>query len=105
MIAMMDAMGDLAHRFKGSGGGTFGNSYLPYSSFSGLSGNPLSPYAFPGGAMPGTGWPYGLPLQSPVPGLSKLPEAGGLPFNPLPSQPAPSVSPVDGIWVIYFPLS
>jgi hypothetical protein len=94
MIAMMDAMGDLAHRFKGTGNWSLGSSYRPYSSLYGRSGYPYSLYSLPGGGLP-----YGMPLHSPAPHLGGPPAAGALPFtSPLP-QPQPSVSPVDGIWL------
>ncbi|MEJ2452975.1 MAG: hypothetical protein P8103_02305 [Candidatus Thiodiazotropha sp.] len=99
MLTMMDAMGDLAHRFKGSGNWSLGSGYTPYSSLSGLSGYPRYLNSLPGGGLPGGGWPYGMPLQSPVPGLGGFPSQGGFPLNTIPYQSAPSVSPVDGIWV------
>jgi hypothetical protein len=99
MLAMMDTMGDLAHRFKGNGNWSLGSGYTPYGSLNGLSGYPRNLYALPGGGLPGAGWPYGAPLQSPVPGLGGFPAQGGLPLNTLPYQSVPSVSPVDGIWV------
>ncbi len=99
MLAMMDAMGDLAHRFKGSSNWSLGSGYTPHSSLYGLSGYPLNLHSLPGGGLPGAGWPYGVPLQSPVPGLGGFPAQGGPPLNTLPYQTLPSVSPVDGIWV------
>jgi hypothetical protein len=95
MIAMMDTMGDLAHRFKSNGNWSLGNSYSPYSSLNGLSGYPLNYYSLPGSGFPGTG----LPMQSPVPGFGALPAQNGLPLASPFSQPQPSLSPVDGIWV------
>jgi hypothetical protein len=99
MLAMMDTMGDLAHRFKGNGNWSLGNSYSPYSSLNGLSGYPLNYYAMPGNGFPGTGLPYGLPLQSPTPGFGGLPGQSGVPLASPFNQPQPNLSPVDGIWV------
>ncbi len=94
MLAMMDTMGDLAHRFKGNGNWSLGNSYSPYSSLNGLSGYPLNYYT-----MPGSGLPNGLPLQSPSPGFGGLPGQSGFPLASPFNQPQPNLSPVDGIWV------
>ncbi|MGD8910096.1 MAG: hypothetical protein PVI92_12200 [Chromatiales bacterium] len=92
MITMMDAMGDLAHRFKGTGNWSLGDSYRPNRSRYGFSRYPYNLYS-----LPGNGLPYGLPLQSPAPNLGGPPAPGALPFNsPLHK---PSVSPVDGIWL------
>jgi hypothetical protein len=90
MIAMMDAMGDLALRFKGTGNGPLGSSYRPYSSLYGRSGYPYGLYS-----PPGSGSPYGMPLHSMAPNPGGLPAPGAQPFT----SPPPSVSPVDGIWL------
>jgi hypothetical protein len=91
MIAMMDAMGDLAHRFKGTGNGAIGSSY---GSLYGLSGYPYSLYS-----LPGSGLPYGMPLHSPVPNPAGLPALGAPPFTSPLNQARPRVSSVDGIWL------
>ena len=91
MIAMMDTMGDLAHEFKGKSNWSFGNSYSPYSGWSGLGGSPWSTYGTPGYRP---GWPGGPPLQSPLPGMGGVPPL----MSPL-SDPARARSPVDGIWL------
>ena len=93
MLSMMDAMGDLAHRYKGRSNWSLGSGFSPYSSLSGLSGYPLNLYG-----TPGNPWSGGLPLQSPIPGtgypaLSGIPQAGTLP------QITAPLSPVDGIWL------
>ncbi len=100
MLSMMDAMGEIAHRFKSNGNWSSGNSwslsnpYSPYSSLYGLPGAPVSPYS-----LPGNTWREGIPLQSPLPGLGGLPGQGGLPLSS-PVYPAqPPLSPVDGIWI------
>ncbi|MCU7830236.1 MAG: hypothetical protein KZQ85_14325 [Candidatus Thiodiazotropha sp. (ex Myrtea sp. 'scaly one' KF741663)] len=99
MIAMMDTMGDLAHEFKSKGNWSFGNSYRPYSGFSGQRGYPMSPYGVPGGMNPGSGWPGGLPLQSPVPGAGGFPLQGPTPYSPAIPDPIQTYSAVDGIWL------
>lgn len=81
MLTMMDAMGDLAQRFRSRGNWSIGGRYRPYGSLYGLSGYPRNPYALPGGR----------PLQSPMPG------PGGV---AAPLYPAtPTLSPLDGIWL------
>jgi hypothetical protein len=93
MLSMMDAMGNLAHRYKSNGNWSFGSGYSPYGSLSGLSGYPLNRYGTPG-------YPWqGVPLQSPIPGLGGMPSQPGLPMSPVPSQGTPPLSPVDGIWL------
>jgi hypothetical protein len=84
MLAMMDAMGDLAYRFKNKDNWSLGNSYAPYGS----------PYG-----LPGNGWSNEMPLHSPVPGLGGLPAQGGFPSASPFSQPLNRLSPVDGIWL------
>ncbi|MEJ2692556.1 MAG: hypothetical protein P8166_05700, partial [Candidatus Thiodiazotropha sp.] len=81
MLAMMDAMGDLAQRFRHRGNWSIGGGYRPYGALYGLSGYPWNLYAPPGD----------LPPQSPVPGWDGI----GAPLYPV----TPSPSPVDGIWV------
>ena len=93
MLSMMDAMGDLAHRYKGSGNWSLGSGLSPYSSLSGFSGYPLNLYSMPGSPLSG-----GMPMQSPIPGtgypaMPGLPQTGSLP------QLTPPLSPVDGIWL------
>jgi hypothetical protein len=98
MLAMMDVMGNLANQYKSKGNWSLGSGYSPYG-LSGLNSSPWSLYGAPGGLYPGTGWPGGMPLQSPAPGLGVSPWQG---FNPLSSpynQQLPARSAVDGIWL------
>ncbi len=94
MLTMMDAMGDLAQRYKHNGNWSLGSGFSPYSSLYGLSGNPLNLYS-----TPGSPWMGGMPMQSPVPGLGGLPAQPGFPQSPGMPQFTPSLSPVDGIWL------
>jgi hypothetical protein len=81
MLAMMDAMGDLAQRFRSRSNWSIGGRYKPYGSLYGLSGYPQTLYTLPGGR----------PLQSPMPGPGGI----GAPLYPA----TPTLSPVDGIWL------
>ncbi len=109
MLSMMDAMGEIAHRFKNKGNWSLGNNYSPYSSLYGLSGTPLSLYSLPGsglgglpglgGGWPGNAWSGGVPLQSPVPGLGGFPGQGGVPLSPPLNPTQLPLSPLDGIWL------
>jgi hypothetical protein len=99
MLAMMDTMGDLAHRFKANDNWSLGNRYSPHSSVLGRSGHPLSLYGAPQGGLPGSAWPGGLPLQSPLPGWGGFPAQGAFPQTSPYPQSLPSLSPMDGIWL------
>ena len=81
MLAMMDAMGDLAQRFRSRGNWSTGDRYGPFGSLYGLSGYPQNRYALPGSRLP----------QPPVPG------AGGIAAPRYPASPM--LSPLDGIWL------
>jgi hypothetical protein len=72
MLVMMDALGELAHRYRSRGNWSFGGRYAPYSSLYGLSGYPRSR----------SSW------QIPPPG-------SGTAYYP----PAPGRSPLDGVWL------
>ena len=94
MLSMMDAMGDVAHRFKNNSNWSLGSGITPYSSLSGLSGYPLTSYGYPSSP-----WMGGAPLQSPIPGTGGLPMQPGFPqASPVPQIPH-TLSPVDGIWL------
>lgn len=74
MLVMMDALGNLAHRYKNRGSWSIGGGYSPYSSLYGLSGYPLN-------------------LNDP------LPPRGAYPPAPPYYQPQPGSSPLDGVWL------
>lgn len=99
MIAMMDVMGNLAHQYKGKGNWSLGNNYSPYNGWSGQSANPWRLYGAPGVFTPGSGWPGGMPLQSPVPGYGGMPLQGLNPYASPFIDPLPAKSAVDGIWL------
>jgi hypothetical protein len=94
MLTMMDAMGDLAHRYKSKGNWSLGSGFSPYNSLSGFSGYPYNLYG-----VPGNPWSGGMPMQSPVPGMGAFPSQPGLPSTGVLPQMAPPLSPVDGIWL------
>lgn len=92
MIAMMDVMGNLAQQYKSKGNWSLGSNISPYYGWSGSNASPWNPYG-----VPGTAWPGGLPLQSPVPGYGGPPLAG--PHTPPFINRTPAKSVVDGIWL------
>jgi hypothetical protein len=94
MIAMMDVMGNLAQQYKRKGNWSLGRNRSPNSGWSGLNTNPWSPYG-----VPGSGWPGGMPLHSPVPGYGGLPPRGANPYAPPFFDQLPGKSIVDGIWL------
>jgi hypothetical protein len=97
MLTMMDAMGDLALRYRANGNWSLGSNYNPYSSLYGISGYPRNLTALPQSGYPGTVWPRGLPLQSPVPDMDGLQGVQPL-ASPIPQAPT-SLSLLDGIWL------
>jgi len=96
MIAMMDAVGNLALQFKSRGGESLGNGYFPY----GLPNRYNTPWAlhYGPGRYPGTNWIGGVPLQSPLSGYGAPPRGGMEPLSFPAYAPFPGRSPVDGIW-------
>lgn len=94
MIAMMDVMGNMAQQYKSKGNWSLGNNLSPYNGWSGLNASPWSPYG-----VPGSGWPGGMPLQSPIPGYGGLPLQGANPYASPFAEPLPAKSVVDGIWL------
>jgi hypothetical protein len=106
MIAMMDVMGNMANQYKSKGNWSLGSGYSPYG-LSTFNSSPWSLYSAPSGLYPGSGWPGGMPMQSPVPGLGTSPwqGLGASPWqgiSPLASpynQRVPERSVLDGIWL------
>ncbi|MEW8028077.1 MAG: hypothetical protein AB2792_02165 [Candidatus Thiodiazotropha sp.] len=95
MIAMMDTMGELAHKFKGSTDWDFDISSSPSSNWRGWSG---SPRGNPAWRYPG--------YRAPIPGLSpysySAPGFDGQPMRglaPRPTPPTTRKSILDGIWI------
>jgi hypothetical protein len=87
MIAMMDTLGDLAHRYKGSSS--------PFGTDSGWSG---SPWGNPGWGYPG----YMAPQTGLSPYNYSAPGFGALPLQGHPTHPhTPNLnrSALDGIWI------
>ncbi|MES9994243.1 MAG: hypothetical protein ABW098_20020 [Candidatus Thiodiazotropha sp.] len=98
MIAMMDTMGDLAHRFKGETDWDFDFNTSPSSSWYGRGG---SPWGSPGWHYPH--YPPSLlgdnPYTYSMPGFDGGPGYGSAPLSPYAASPATHKSVVDGIWV------
>jgi hypothetical protein len=95
MIAMMDTMGELAHRFKGETDWDFDISSSPSGNWYGWNG---SPWGNPGWGYPG----YMSPQQNLYPYTYSTPGFGGLPMQgsaPRPRAPTTSRSILDGIWI------
>jgi hypothetical protein len=95
MIAMMDTMGELAHRFKGETDWDFDISSSPSGSWYGWNG---SPWGNPGWGYPG----YRSPQQGLYPYSYTAPGFDGLPMQglaPRPQPPTSSRSILDGIWI------
>jgi hypothetical protein len=97
MIAMMDTMGELAHRFKGDTDWDFNIGSSPYGGWNERNGSPWG----------GSGWRYpgyGSPLQGPpytysMPGFDSRPDYGfGIPTPPATNQTGHK-SILDGIWI------
>jgi hypothetical protein len=95
MIAMMDTMGDLAHRFKGSSDWDLDIGSSPFGSGYGWSG---SPWGNPGWGHPG----YMAPQTGLSPYSYSAPGYGALPFQGQSQGPQPATlnrSVLDGIWI------
>lgn len=98
MIAMMDTMGDLAHRFKGDTDWDFDFSTSPSSSWYGLGGSPWgSPgWHYPHYAPPRMG---DTPYTYAMPGFDGGPGHGPSPRPPHSARPTTRKSVLDGIWI------
>ncbi|MBW9263930.1 MAG: hypothetical protein K1563_05730 [Candidatus Thiodiazotropha sp. (ex. Lucinisca nassula)] len=96
MIAMMDTMGELAHRFKGDTDWDFDISSSPSGSWHNWGG---SPWGKPGrGYYPG----YSAPIPGVGPYAYSAPGFDGLPMRglaPRPKPPTTRKSVLDGIWI------
>jgi hypothetical protein len=91
MIAMMDTMGELAHRFKGETDWGFDISSSPSGNWYGWNGSP--------GGNPGWGYPgYMPPQQGLYPYSYSSPGFYDLPMY-RPHSPATDRSILDGIWL------
>jgi hypothetical protein len=95
MIAMMDTMGDLAHRFKSNTEWDFDISSYPSGDRYGWNGSPWG--------NPGWGYPGYIPPQWELyPYSYSTPGFDGLPMQGIPSRQQPSTtnkSILDGIWL------
>ncbi|MEW8297403.1 MAG: hypothetical protein AB2712_01025 [Candidatus Thiodiazotropha sp.] len=98
MIAMMDTMGELAHRFKSDTDWDFDFSAAPSSRWYGRDG---SSWGGPGWAYPD--YPPPPPGVNPyaysMPGFGSGPGYGAAPLSPPPASPTRHKSVVDGIWL------